>query len=163
VVIWLYALILLVLAVALWGAYKVLGTPSRLEPGDYRIVLDDLTASVEKAAAELRGALDGPPGRARTAIANQSRKIFQTGYFQTLRLRPLTGRDPSAEARAELGRACEAYDWAARMVGSDASSNPLILDAARRLVDAGDAAFRRALLELPPAPIASRESTEPSS
>jgi hypothetical protein len=160
--IWLYALILLALAVALFGAYKVLGTPSRLEPTDYRIVLDDLTASVEKAAAELRRALDGPPGRPRTAIANQSRKIFQTGYFQTLRLRPLTGRDASAEARAELGRACEAYDWAARMVGSDASSNPLILDAARRLVDAGDAAFSRALLELPPAPAGSRESTEPS-
>ncbi len=160
--IWLYALVLLVLAVALWGAYKVLGTPSRLEAGDYRVVLDDLTTSVEKVATELRGALDGAPGRQRTAIANQTRKIFQTGYFQTLRLRPLTGQDASADARAELGRACEAYDWAARMLGSDASGNPLILEAARRLVDSGDAAFSRALVELPPARAVHRESTEPS-
>jgi hypothetical protein len=160
--IWLYALILLVLAVALWGAYKVLGTPSRLEAGDYRVVLDDLTTSVEKAATELRSALDGAPGRQRAAIANQTRKIFQTGYFQTLRLRPLTGQDGTADARAELGRACEAYDWAARMLGSDTSSNQLILDAARRLVDAADATFSRAARELPPAPAVSRESTEPS-
>jgi len=162
-IIWLYALILIVAAVALWAAYKILGTPSRLQPGDYRIVLDDLTGSVGKAAAELRTALDGAPGRERTAIANQTRKIFQTGYFQSLRLRPLTGQDASAAARAELGRACEAYDWAARMLASDASGNPLVLEAARRLVDAADAAFSRAVLELPPAPVASRESTEPSS
>lgn len=161
--IWLYALILLLLAVALWGAYRILGTPSRLEPGDYRIVLDDLTTSVEKAAAELRKALDGAPGRERTAIANQTRKIFQTGYYQALRLRPLSGRDTSADARAELGRASEAYDWAARMLASDASGNPLIVDAARRLVDAAEVAFSRAVRELPRAPAASRESTEPLS
>ena len=160
--IWLYALVLLVVAVALWSAYKVLGTPSRLEPGDYRIVLDDLTASVQRAAADLRTALDGRAGRERTAIANRTRKIFQTGYFQSLRLRPLIGQDTAADARAELGQACEAYDWAARMLGSDASATSLILDAARRLVDAGDEAFNRAVRELPRARVASRESTEPS-
>ena len=160
--IWLYALILLVLAVGMWGAYKLLGTPSRLEPRDYRIVLDDLTVNVEKAAAELRSALDGAPGRDPAAIASRTRKIFQTGYFQSLRLRPLTGRDASAETRADLGRACEAYDWAARMLSSDASANPLIVEAARRLVDSADHLVSRAMRELPPAPVVSAENTEPS-
>lgn len=160
--IWFYVLILLVVAAALWGAYRVLGTPSRLEPGDYRIVLDDVVQSVEKAAARLRQALDGEPGRRRTDVATETRKIFQTCYYQTLRLRPLSGPDSSAAARGELGRACEAYDWASRMIGGEASGNPLILDAARRLVDAGDAALSRAAKALQPAPAVPRESTAPS-
>ena len=36
----LYAAILLLVAVGLWGAYRVLGTPSRLRPVDYAVVLD---------------------------------------------------------------------------------------------------------------------------
>ncbi len=44
--VWLYALILLLLAAALVVAYRVLGTPSRLAPRDYDVVLEDIATSV---------------------------------------------------------------------------------------------------------------------
>jgi len=157
---WLYLLILLLLAAGLWGAYRLLGTPSRLAPTDYNVVLADVATSVERAAGQLRRALEAGEGNLEAA-ATAARKIFQTGYYQTLRLRPLTGPDLAAGARAELGRACEAYDWASRMLASESVRNPLVLDAARRLLDAGDAALIQAARELPPAPAAARESTAP--
>lgn len=159
---WLYLLLLAVAAVGLWGAYRVLGTPSRLAPTDYAVVLADVAISVERAASRLRQALDGSPGVSLDEVARQSRKIFQTGYYQTLRLRPSAGPDAFAASRAELGRACEAYDWASRMLGSESVRNPLILESARRLMDAGDAALRQAARELPPELPAPRGSTEPS-
>lgn len=155
---WLYILLLLLAAAGLVGAYRVLGTPSRLAAGDYNIVLADVATSVERAAGQLRQALDGEPERLEDA-AVASRKIFQTGYYQTLRLRPTSGPDNGAAARAELGRACEAYDWASRMIGSESVHNPLILAAARRLLDAGDAALKQAALELPPVPSPPGENT----
>jgi hypothetical protein len=158
---WLYVLILLLLAAGLWGAYRVLGTPSRLAPRDYYVVLADVATSVERAAGRLRQALDGEPGARLEDEATASRKIFQTGYYQTLRLRPVSGPDAAAAARAELGRACEAYDWASRMIGSESANNPLILAAARRLVDAGDAALKQAAMELPPVLTTPRENTAP--
>lgn len=160
--IWLYALVLLAVAVGLWAVYRVLGTPSRLAPADYTAVLADVATSVERAAGRLREALDREQGDGLDDPATAARKIFQTGYYQTLRLRPESGPDILADARAELGRACEAYDWASRMIGSESLRNPLILDSARRLMDAGDAALRQAALKLPPAP-APRESIAPSS
>src|SRR3982074_2345025 len=113
--VWLYALILLLLAAALWGAYKVLGTPSRLAPRDYDVVLEDIKSSVERAAARLRRALDAGAGSSSLeAEATAARKIFQTGYYQTLRLRPTSGPDLAADERAAIGRACEAYDLVIR-------------------------------------------------
>jgi hypothetical protein len=157
--VWIYALILLVLAAALIGAYRVLGTPSRLSPRDYDVVLLDVKTSVERAADRLRQALNAGPGPALEDEATAARKIFQTAYYQTLRLRPLSGPDLGAEARAGLGRACEAYDWASRMLGSESVRNPLVLEAARRLMDAGDAALKQ--VELPPVLAAPRENTAP--
>ncbi|TMF55836.1 MAG: hypothetical protein E6I16_14560, partial [Chloroflexi bacterium] len=112
--VWLYLLILLALAAGLWGVYRVLGTPSKLAPTDYHIVLADVAVSVEKAATQLRQVLDGAPAADGDDAAKEARKIFQTGYYQTLRLRPASGSDQAADMRAELGRACEAYDWASR-------------------------------------------------
>jgi hypothetical protein len=157
---WLYIVILLLLAAGLVGAYRLLGTPSRLASRDYNFVLADVATSVERAAGRLREALAGEPS-ALEAAATASRKIFQTGYYQTLRLRPTTGPDAGAAARAELGRACEAYDWASRMIGSESVRNPLILAAARQLLDAGDAALRQAALELPPVLSTPAENTAP--
>lgn len=159
---WLYLVLLVVAAVGLWGVYRLLGTPSRLAPTDYAVVLADVATSVERAASRLRSALDGLAGVSLDDVAGESRKIFQTGYYQTLRLRPAAGADALAAARAELGRACEAYDWASRMLGSESVRNPLILEAARRLMDAGDAALRQAARELPPELPAAHESTAPS-
>jgi len=99
---WLYILILLLLAAGLVGAYRLLGTPSRLASRDYNIVLADVATSVERAAGQLRQALDGEPGSLEDQAA-ASRKIFQTGYYQTLRLRPTTGPDTGAAARTGLG------------------------------------------------------------
>ena len=155
---WLYLVLLVAAAGGLWAAYRVLGTPSRLAPIDYAVVLADMATSVERAATRLRNALDGPAGSFED-VARESRKIFQTGYYQTLRLRPAAGPDAFAAARAELGRACEAYDWASRMLGSESVRNPLILAAARRLMDAGDAALTQAARELPPELPAPHEST----
>ncbi|HEV3461326.1 MAG TPA: hypothetical protein VG413_04740 [Candidatus Dormibacteraeota bacterium] len=158
---WLYLVILLVLAAALVVAYRVLGTPSRLVPRDYDLVLADVESSVARAADRLRRALDGAAGGLLEDEATAARKIFQTGYYQTLRLRPSSGPDLSADARAALGRACEAYEWASRMVGSESIHNPLVVDAARRLMDAGDAALRQVARELPPLPDAPRGNTAP--
>jgi hypothetical protein len=158
---WLYLLILLVLAAALVVAYRVLGTPSRLAPRDYNVVLADIESSVERAADRLRRALDAGPAERLEDEARAARKIFQTGYYQTLRLRPSSGPDRSADARAALGRACEAYDWASRMLGSESVRNPLVLDAARRLMDAGDASLTQVARELPPVPDAPHGNTAP--
>ncbi len=158
---WLYLLILLVLAAALVVAYRVLGTPSRLAPRDYDVVLADITSSVERAADRLRRALDIGPGGPLEDEATAARKIFQTGYYQTLRLRPSSGPDLSADARSALGRACEAYEWASRMLGSESVHNPLVLDAARRLMDAGDTALTQVARELPPMPDAPHGNTAP--
>jgi len=159
---WLYLLTLLALAAALWGVYRVLGTPSKLPPTDYQIVLADVAVSVEKAATQLRQTLDGSPTADWADAAKEARKIFQTGYYQMLRLRPSTGPDPAADVRTELGRACEAYDWASRMIGSESAHNPLIVEVARRLMDAGDEELRRAALSLSPVRPAPRENTAPS-
>jgi hypothetical protein len=159
--IWIYGLILLLLAAALWGAYKVLGTPSRLAPRDYDVVLEDVRTSVERAAARLRRSLDAGAGGSLEDEATAVRKIFQTGYYQTLRLRPSSGPDLAADARAAIGRACEAYDWASRMLGSESVHNPLVLEAARRLIDAGDAALTQVERELPAVPDAPRGNTAP--
>lgn len=159
---WLYALLLVAVAVGLWAAYRVLGTPSALTPSDYGIVLADVATSVERMAGELRAAVGREPDGRLDDIAKEARKIFQTGYFQTLRLRPVTGVDTLAGARAELGRACEAYDWASRMIGSESRRNPLILATALQLLDAGDAALKQAARELPSSLPAPRESTAPS-
>jgi hypothetical protein len=140
-----YALILAVVLLGLWGAYRVLGTPSRLAPADYTTVLEDILQAVTRAAAELRSALDQPAFEGSLEdVAGESRKIFQTGYYQTLRLRPATGPDAGEQARAALGRACEAYDWASRMVSSESRSNPAIVAAVRGLMDAGDGELDRA-------------------
>src|ERR1700694_3234912 len=159
--IWLYALILLLLAAALVVAWRVLGTPSRLAPRDYDVIVVDIKSSVERAADRLRRALDAGPGGRLEDAASAARKIFQTGYYQTLRLRPLSGPDVAADARAGLGRACEAYEWASRMLGSESVHNPLVLDAARRLIDAGDAALKQAGEELPPVLAAPGGSSAP--
>jgi hypothetical protein len=158
---WLYLVILLVLAAALLVAYRVLGTPSRLVPRDYDLVLADIESSVARAADRLRRAVDSGPGGRLEDQATAARKIFQTGYYQTLRLRPSSGPDLSADARAALGRACEAYDWASRMLGSESARNPLVLDAARHLMDAGDAALTQVARELRPLPDAPRGNTAP--
>jgi hypothetical protein len=158
---WLYALILLLLAAALLGAWRVLGTPSRLAPRDYDVIVVDIKTSVERAAGRLRQALNAGPGKALEDEAAAARKIFQTGYYQTLRLRPSSGPDRAADARAGLGRACEAYDWASRMLGSESARNPFVLDAARRLMDAGDAALTQVEAQLPPLLDAPRGNTAP--
>jgi hypothetical protein len=158
---WLYALILLLLAAALLGAWRVLGTPSRLAPRDYDVIVVDIKTSVERAAERLRQALNAGPGRGLEYEASAARKIFQTGYYQTLRLRPSSGPDRAADARAGLGRACEAYDWASRMLGSESAGNPLVLESARRLMDAGDAALTQVEAQLPPLLDAPRGNTAP--
>ena len=127
----------------------------------YDVVLADIESSVERAADRLRRALDAGPAERLEDEASAARKIFQTGYYQTLRLRPSSGPDRSADARAALGRACEAYDWASRMLGSESVRNPLVLDAARRLMDAGDASLTQVARELPPVPDAPHENTAP--
>ena len=157
--VWLYALILLLLAAALVVAYRVLGTPSRLAPRDYDVVLEDIRTSVERAASRLRRSLDAGSEQSVEDEATAARKIFQTAYYQTLRLRPASGPDLTAEARAAIGRACEAYDWASRMLGSESAQNPLIGDAARRLMDAGDAVLTQVERKPPAMPDAPRENT----
>ncbi len=158
----LYAAILIVAAVGLLGAYRVLGTPSRLRPPDYATVLADVVRSVTRSARRLREALDGAGDPSSLEeVAAESRKIFQTAYYQTLRLRPSVGTDPGVSVRSVLGQACEAYDWASRMIGSSSATNPAILDAARRLLDAGDQQLNRADRELAALAPASTEKTAP--
>ena len=157
--VWLYALILLLLAAALVVAYRVLGTPSRLTPPDYDVVLEDIRSSVERAGTRLRRSLDAGPEQSVVDEATAARKIFQTAYYQTLRLRPASGSDLAADTRAAIGRACEAYDWASRMLGSESAQNPLVGEAARRLMDAGDAVLTQDERK-PAMPDAPRGSTE---
>jgi len=158
----LYAAILVAAAVGLWGAYRVLGTPSRLPPPDYRIVLEDVIGSVSRSAASLRAALEAGAGGPRLEeVATQTRKIFQTGYYQTLRLRPATGDDAAVSIREVLGHGCEAYDWASRMIGSASARNPVILEAARRLMDAGDQQLTRAARDLSLVPPAAPGNSPP--
>ncbi len=145
----LYAAILLVVAVGLLIAYRVLGTPSRLTPADYGVVLEDVLLSVSRSARELHAALEaGADSRRLEEVAAGSRKIFQTGYFQTLRLRPASGPDEAASVRELLGQACQAYDWASRMIGGEGVRNPLISQAARALLEAGDRQISLAAREL---------------
>jgi hypothetical protein len=145
----LYGAVLLVVAVGLWGAYRLLGTPSRLTPVDYAVVLDDVVRSVSRSAAKLRSALTAGAGSAQLEqAAAEGRKIFQTGYYQTLRLRPSSGPDEATSIREVLGEGCEAYDWASRMIGSKGVRNPLILNAALTLLDAGDQRVSVAAREL---------------
>src|SRR5947207_13760399 len=89
--VWLYALILLLLAAALVVAYRVLGTPSRLAPRDYDVVLEDIRTSVERAASRLRRSLDAGPEQSVEDEATAARKIFQTAFFKTLRVRHASG------------------------------------------------------------------------
>lgn len=156
----LYALILALVVAGLWAAYRVLGTPTRLSRADYAIVLDDLEVSVARAADQLRAALaTAEDPSALESVAATSRKIFQTGYYQALRLRPAQGHGEEAEARTAVAQACEAYDWASRMVVSETLANPAIRPAVRGLMDAGDALLaraRRASAEPAPSPEKSR-------
>jgi len=160
-VVWLYVLILLLLAAALVVAYRVLGTPSRLAPRDYDVVLEDIRNSVERAASRLRRSLDAGPEQSVVDEATAARKIFQTAYYQTLRLRPASGPDLAVEARAAIGRACEAYEWASRMLGTESAQNPLVREAARRLMDAGDAVLTQVEPKQPAMPDAPRGNTGP--
>src|SRR5438045_9201499 len=123
--VWLYLLIRLVLAAALWAVYRVLGTPSKLAPTDYHIVLADVAVSVEKAATQLRQALDAAPQAEWADAAQETRKIFQTGYYQMLRLRPASGSAQAAVLRAELGRSCEAFYSACRKMYGASARKPL--------------------------------------
>jgi len=159
--VWLYALILLLLAAALVVAYRVLGTPSRLPPVAYDVVLEDIRSSVERAATRLRRSLDAGPEQSVVDEATAARKIFQTAYYQTLRLRPASGPDLAADTRAAIGRACEAYDWASRMLGSESVQNPLVREAARRLMDTADAVLTQVERKQPAMPDAPRGNTGP--
>ncbi len=144
--VFLYAALLLVVIIGLWAAYRILGTPSRLPPADYRTVLEDICRSAGRAADRLRRALEDEGSEAKLEdVATDTRKIFQTGYFQTLRLRPTRSPDTAAPIRLTLGQACDAYDWASRMIGSESITNPVIRETALRLLHAGDEYRRRAL------------------
>ncbi len=148
------AVILGVVIAGLWAAYRVLGTPSRLAPADYRVVLDDLATSVARSAAQLRAAL-AEDDRQREQVAAEARKIFQTGFYQALRLKPDATTDPAALVRAGLGRACEGYEWASRMAESESFGNAAVQEAVRMLLDRGDAeltASQQALAGLPRSP-----------
>ena len=149
--IFLYAFLLLVAAAFLWGAYRVLGQPTRLAPSDYTVVLIDVAESALRAAGRLRAAAEElSDGNGLDDVANQSRKIFQTGYYQALRLRPMTGPDTAVSIRDRLARACEACDWASRMIGSESNHNPEVLRAARQLLDSGEADLRGLIAALRP-------------
>ncbi|HYM51590.1 MAG TPA: hypothetical protein VET65_13600 [Candidatus Limnocylindrales bacterium] len=145
----LYAALLLLAVTGLWAVYRVLGTPSRLAPADYAAVLDDLIDSVANAASRLRKALDAPDADRLEEVATEARKIFQTAYYQTLRLRPLTGPDTGEPARLAMREACEAYDWASRMASADSVRNEAIRAAIVDLIEAGDRGVERARLARP--------------
>ena len=138
----------------------MLGTPSRLTPPDYDVVLEDIRSSVERAATRLRRSLEAGPEQSVVDEASAARKIFQTAYYQTLRLRPASGPDLAADTRAAIGRACEAYEWASRMLGSESAKNPLVREAAGRLMDAGDAVLMQVERKQPAMPDAPRGSSE---
>jgi hypothetical protein len=148
------AIILIVVIAGLWAAYRVLGTPSRLAPADYRVVLDDLATSVARSASQLRAALT-EDDRKREAVAADARKIFQTGFYQALRLKPDATTDPAALVRAGLGRACEGYEWASRMAESESFGNAAVREAVQLLLDRSDAelsAAQQTLGGLPASP-----------
>jgi hypothetical protein len=148
------AIILIVVIAGLWAAYRVLGTPSRLAPADYRVVLDDLATSVARSASQLRAALT-EDDRNREAVAADARKIFQTGFYQALRLKPDATTDPAALVRAGLGRACEGYEWASRMAESESFGNAAVREAVQTLLDRSDAelsAAQQTLGGLPASP-----------
>src|ERR671934_2378762 len=92
----LYVFLFILAVLGIWAVYRVLGAPSKLPPADYRTVLDDLLQTVERERSRLLSALDSPSplaGEGRgggnlPAVAESSRKIFQTGYYQALRLKP---------------------------------------------------------------------------
>ena len=160
--IFLYAFLLLVAAAFLWGAYRVLGQPTQLAPADYTLVLIDVADSGLRAAARLRTAAEArSDGSGLDDVAIQSRKIFQTGYYQALRLRPTTGPDTAVAIRDRLARACEACDWASRMIGSESNRNPEVLKAARRLLDGGEAELRASIEALRPPAGAPTGNTPP--
>jgi hypothetical protein len=159
---WLYIVILLLVAAGLWAVYRLLGTPSRLSPPDYALVLADVASSAQQSATRLRAAFERETEPRLEEVAGEAKKIFQTGYYQTLRLRPTSGPDAMADVRSRLGRACQAYDWASRMIASESLENPLIRKAAAGLLDAGDAALREVAQALPPAQPVPRGSIAPS-
>ncbi len=160
----LYGALLLAVIVGLWAAYRLLGTPSRLAAGDYRLVLDDAARSVGRSAERLREAIaNAESGRVLEGAAHDARKIFQTAYYQTLRLRPAAGPDTAAAGRATLARACEAYDWASQMIGSESIANPAVRESALRLLEAGDEELRRAVRELSELPPTARTGSMPPS
>ena len=148
----LYVFLFILAVLGIWAVYRVLGAPSKLPPADYRTVLDDLLQTVERERGRLLAALEasvkpasqspsplageGPGGGNLPAVAESSRKIFQTGYYQALRLKPAAADDSTANVRDHIRRACEACDWAGRMVGGEAANNPLLLKSARSLLEA---------------------------
>ena len=95
-----------------------------------------------------------PSSLQREQVAADTRKIFQTGFYQALRLKPDATTDPSALVRAGLGRACEGYEWASRMAESESFGNPAVQEAVRMLLDRADAelsAAQQTLAGLPSA------------
>jgi hypothetical protein len=154
----LYVFLFILAVLGIWAVYRVLGAPSKLPPADYRTVLDDLLQTVERERSRLLSALDsGSPlaedGRAGgnlASVAESSRKLFQTGYYQALRLKPVGADDGTAEVRDHIRRACEACDWAGRMVGGESANNLLLLEAARSLLGAAATELQQARAGLPP-------------
>ena len=154
----LYVLLFILAVLGIWAVYRVLGAPSKLPPADYRTVLDDLLQTVERERARLLTALDSPSrlaaegrgGGNLASVAESSRKIFQTGYYQALRLKPTGADDTAADVRDHIRRACEACDWAGRMVGGEAANNPLLLRSARSLLEAAATELEQARAGLQP-------------
>ena len=143
----LYAALLLLAILFLWGAYRILGTPSRLQPADYEVVLDDLLKSVRRAADRLEAANLEDAGEVEEKSA-EAKKIFQTAYYQALRLRPTSGEDSQAKLRADLARTCQAYEWAARMLEQEVTPNPMLRQTALDLLAKADGELSRLAAEL---------------
>jgi hypothetical protein len=176
----LYVFLFILAVLGIWAVYRVLGAPSKLPPADYRTVLDDLLQTVERERGRLLAALEASvkpasqspshlagegPGDLQSpsplagegwgggnlpAVAESSRKIFQTGYYQALRLKPAAADDSTANVRDHIRRACEACDWAGRMVGGEAANNPLLLKSARSLLEAAATELDQARAGLTP-------------
>src|SRR5919201_727065 len=162
----LYVFLFILAVLGIWAVYRVLVAPSKLPPADYRTVLDDLLQTVERERGRLLAALEasvkpasqspshlageGWGGGNLPAVAESSRKIFQTGYYQALRLKPAAADDSTANVRDHIRRACEACDWAGRMVGGEAASNPLLLKSARSLLEAAGTELEQARAGIQP-------------